>query len=40
MTPRAMQNYADFMFKTGTIKRRPEKWSELFFSETGELNGS
>jgi len=24
----------------GTIKRLPEKWSELFFGEAGELNGS
>ena len=40
MTPRAMKAYADFMFRTGSIKRRPESWKELFFSETGELNGS
>jgi NitT/TauT family transport system substrate-binding protein len=40
MTPRAMKLYADFMFKTGSIKRVPERWSELFFSEAGELNGS
>ena len=40
MTPRAMKSYAEFMYKTGTIKRLPEKWSELFFGETGELNGS
>lgn len=40
MTPRAMKLYADFMFKTGSIKRAPERWSELFFSEAGELDGS
>jgi NitT/TauT family transport system substrate-binding protein len=40
MTPRAMKVYADFMHKTGSIKRRPETWSELFFSEAAELNGS
>jgi NitT/TauT family transport system substrate-binding protein len=40
MTPRAMKVYADFMFKTGSIKRVPERWSELFFSEAIELNGS
>ena len=40
MTPRAMKSYAEFMYKTGTIKRLPEKWSELFFGETAELNGS
>ena len=40
MTPRAMKSYADFMYKTGTIKARlPESGS--FFSETaGLLNGS
>ena len=31
---------ADFMYKTGTIKRLPDKWSDLFFSETAQLNGS
>ena len=35
-----MKSYAEFMYKTGTIKRLPDKWSDLFFSETGELNGS
>ena len=40
MTPRAMKLYADFMYKTGSVKRLPERWSELFFSETAGLNGS
>ena len=40
MTPRAMKSYAEFMYKTGTIKRLPDKWSDLFFGETGTLNGS
>jgi NitT/TauT family transport system substrate-binding protein len=40
MTPRAMKHYADFMLKTGGIKRAPERWSELFFGETAALNGS
>jgi hypothetical protein len=40
MTPRAMKSYADFMFKTGSIKRQPENWKELFFIETAALNGS
>ena len=26
--------------KTGSIKRQPEDWKELFFSETAKLNGS
>jgi NitT/TauT family transport system substrate-binding protein len=40
MTPRAMKSYAEFMYKTGTIKRLPDKWSDLFFGETGALSGS
>jgi NitT/TauT family transport system substrate-binding protein len=40
MTPRAMKSYADFMHKTGGIKRAPENWADLFFSETAALNGS
>lgn len=40
MTPRAMKSYADFMFKAGTVKRRLDKWSDLFFDETAALNGS
>jgi len=40
MTPRAMKFYAEFMFKTGAIKRLPESWAELFFSEAAGLNGS
>ena len=40
MTPRAMQTYADFMFRVGTVKRLPDKWADLFFSETAALNGS
>ncbi len=39
-TPRAMKSYADFMYRTGTIKRLPDKWSDLFFGETAALNGS
>jgi NitT/TauT family transport system substrate-binding protein len=40
MTPRAMKSYAEFMHRTGAIKRLPENWAELFFSETAALNGS
>jgi NitT/TauT family transport system substrate-binding protein len=40
MTPRAMKSYAEFMHKTGSIKRLPENWSELFFSEAADLTGS
>ena len=40
MTPRAMKSYAEFIYTTGTIKRLPDKWSDLFFGETGALSGS
>jgi NitT/TauT family transport system substrate-binding protein len=40
MTPRAMKSYADFMFRAGTIKRQPNRWSDLFFEEAAALNGS
>jgi NitT/TauT family transport system substrate-binding protein len=40
MTPRALKSYADFMYKTGTIKRLPQAWSEIFFDEARALNGS
>jgi NitT/TauT family transport system substrate-binding protein len=40
MTPRAMKSYAEFMYKTGTIKRLPETWSDLFFEEARGLGGS
>ena len=40
MTPRAMKSYAEFMYKTGTIKRLPETWSELFFEEARGSGGS
>lgn len=40
MTPRAMKTYAEFMYRSGTIKRLPESWSELFFQEAAGLNGS
>jgi hypothetical protein len=37
--PGAASVMAALMDKTGTIKRRPDKPSELFFGEAGELNG-
>jgi NitT/TauT family transport system substrate-binding protein len=40
LNPRAMKTYADFMYRSGTIKRLPASWSELFFDEAAGLNGS
>jgi len=35
-----MKSYAEFMYRTGTIKRLPASWTELFFSEAADPNGS
>lgn len=40
MAPHSMKAYADFMFKTGRIKRNPENWQEMFYDEVKDLPGS
>jgi len=40
MTPRSMKTFADFMFKSGRIKRNPENWQEMFYDEVKDLPGS
>jgi NitT/TauT family transport system substrate-binding protein len=32
--------YADFLYKSGTIKQRPNSWKDLFFPEIHDLSGS
>jgi NitT/TauT family transport system substrate-binding protein len=39
-TPQNVMKYVDFMFKSGTIKVRPDGWKELFFPEAHALPGS
>jgi len=39
-TPQNVMKYADFMFKTGAIKIRPESWKDLFFANMHSLPGS
>jgi len=39
-TPQNVMKYADFMFKSGTIKVKPESWKDLFFPNTQALPGS
>ena len=39
-TPKATMKYADFMYKTGAIKVKPERWSELCFENVHGLAGS
>ncbi|MEH3062458.1 MAG: ABC transporter substrate-binding protein [Methylobacterium radiotolerans] len=39
-TPRAVGKVADFMARTGTIRRRPESWKDLFFAGVHDKAGS
>ncbi len=39
-TPRAIGKVADFMARTGTIRRRPESWKDLFFASAHARDGS
>ena len=39
-TPQNVMKYADFMYKTGSIKVRPESWKDLFFPNAHSLPGS
>ena len=39
-TPQNVMKYADFMFKTGAIKVKPESWKDLFFPSAQSLPGS
>jgi NitT/TauT family transport system substrate-binding protein len=39
-TPQNVMKYADFMFKTGAIKVKPESWKDLFFPNAQGLPGS
>ena len=40
LTPENILKFADFMYKIGSIKIKPENWRELFFPETHSLSGS
>jgi NitT/TauT family transport system substrate-binding protein len=40
LTPKSMQQYADFMHETGTLSKKPGSWKDLFFPEVHELSGS
>ncbi|GJD59388.1 ABC transporter substrate-binding protein [Methylobacterium dankookense] len=39
-TPRAIGRYADFMARTGAIRRGAESWKELFFANVHDKAGS
>jgi len=40
MVPTGIMKYADFLYKVGRIKRRPEKWSDVFFAEIHDQPGN
>jgi NitT/TauT family transport system substrate-binding protein len=39
-TPQNVMKYADFMYKTGAIKVKPDSWRDLFFPNVYALSGS
>jgi NitT/TauT family transport system substrate-binding protein len=40
MAPDNVMTFADFMFKEGLIKTRPNSWKDMFFPEVYDLPGS
>jgi NitT/TauT family transport system substrate-binding protein len=40
VVPQATMRYADFLHRTGRIKRRPASWADLFFPEIHDRPGS
>jgi NitT/TauT family transport system substrate-binding protein len=39
-TPQNVMKYAEFMHKVGSIKEKPAKWSDMFFPEIHDKQGS
>jgi NitT/TauT family transport system substrate-binding protein len=39
-TPQNVMKYVDFMFKSGSIKAKPDSWKDLFFPDAQSLAGS
>ena len=40
MTPMGVTKFVDFAFRTGTIKKKPESWKDMFFPEAQALPGN
>jgi len=40
LVPNNTMKYADFMYKVGSIKKKPASWKDLFFPEVHNLHGS
>jgi NitT/TauT family transport system substrate-binding protein len=39
-TPNAISKYADFMYRTGTIKKKPASWKDMFLPNNDGLSGN
>jgi NitT/TauT family transport system substrate-binding protein len=39
-TPQNVMKYVDFMYRTGSIKMKPDSWQDLFFPNVHNLSGS
>jgi NitT/TauT family transport system substrate-binding protein len=39
-TPRGMQAHADFMYKVGTLKHKPDSWKDMFWENMAGKDGS
>lgn len=39
MTPYGFKKFADFMYKVGTLKTKPDTWRDVFFPEVHDLPG-
>ena len=38
--PRGTKEHADFMFKVGTLKNKPDTWKDLFWDNNWTKDGS
>jgi NitT/TauT family transport system substrate-binding protein len=38
-TPHAISKYADFMYRTGSIKKKPVSWKDMFLPNNDKLSG-
>jgi NitT/TauT family transport system substrate-binding protein len=39
-TPERIMKFADFMYRVGTVKKKPTSWKEMFFPEAHGMPGS
>jgi NitT/TauT family transport system substrate-binding protein len=40
LVPNNTTKYSDFMYKVGSIKKKPASWKDLFFPEIHGVQGS